>query len=114
LLGFFNRPVGYEGAYFSLFAREEQALAALIVPALEIRRLETLGGGTWMPNIFAYSSPMDDEQLLADDTLKGQDYIGWLPQGKLEPLEERWLETVDHMGDQMSPNAFWALVRANK
>jgi len=46
-----------------LFAREEQALAALIVPALEIRRLETLGGGTWIPNIFAYSSPMDDEQL---------------------------------------------------
>jgi len=118
--GIFNRPVGYEGAYFSLFAKDEQAPAALIIPALEIRRLETLNkktsDGTWVPNVFSYSGPMDENQLLPDDTPKGQDYLGWLPgqDATLEPLEQRWLNITEQLGDKMSPNAFWAVLRAIK
>ncbi|MBC6428146.1 MAG: aminopeptidase P family protein [Cellvibrionales bacterium] len=116
--GFFNYPTGYEGAYLSLFTRHAQAPSALIVPALELRRLETKGTdrpATWMPNIFAYSSPADEQQLLPDHTPKGQDYAGWLPgSGELQPLEKRWVQAVQRKGHDMSPDAFWALARAIK
>ena len=39
--GLFNTPTGYDGSYFALLPRDMAAPAALIVPALEIRRLET-------------------------------------------------------------------------
>jgi hypothetical protein len=83
--GLFNTPVGYDGSYFAILPRDPAAPHALIVPALEIRRLETErskgagnglgdGSGTWMDNIYAYSSVRDDEVVFADGTPRGIDY----------------------------------------
>jgi Xaa-Pro aminopeptidase len=110
--GLFNTPVGYDGAYFAVFPRAEDRPAALIVPALEIRRLETTGG-TWMPSVFAYSSPADGLEL-SDGTPRGADYAGWAARdgAALTPLEKRWVAITQRLGQQMSPDAFWATARA--
>jgi len=120
--GMFNTPVGYDGSYFAVLPRDPSAPAALVVPALEIRRIETLrvtGGGTWMENIFAYSGPGDDlpdRQSFTDGTPHGVDYAGWpaVSEGEFIELEQRWLSIVQRLGDQMSPSSSWALVRALK
>ena len=54
--GIFNTAGGYDGAYLAVLPRDEREPAGLIVPALEVRRLESTGG-SWMPNVFAHSSP---------------------------------------------------------
>jgi len=62
--GLLNTPSGYDGSYFALLPRDPQAPAALIVPASELRRLDSQknkGHGTWMSDIYAYSGPLDDE-----------------------------------------------------
>jgi Xaa-Pro dipeptidase len=115
--GLFNSPGGYDGAYFSVFPRAENQAAALVIPALELRRLETTGG-TWMPNVVSYSDVLENE-FLDDGTPRGADYIGWKVAAEaspdlLQPLEKRWVDIVQRMGRQMSPNAFWALTRAIK
>lgn len=111
--GLFNTPGGYDAAYFALVPAGERP-GALIMPALEIRRLETKGG-TWLPQVFAYSAPNDDA-VFADGTAKGLDYAGWSvrPGAELGELEQRWVEIVRRMGSQMSADAFWALSRAVK
>ncbi len=117
--GLFNTAGGYDGSYISFLPAKEPAAASLIVPALEIRRLETTGG-TWMPNIFPYftdaSNPVGQ---FADDTPKGQEYSGWRPaddviNDSLTTLEKGWMAMVDKYGPQTSPNAFWAVSRAIK
>jgi len=101
--------------------RDVAAPAALIVPALEIHRLEnerSKGNGSWIEQIYAYSSPLDNVEgivaAFADGTPRGAEYDGWgsAPDSQFTPLEREWLEITAKLGKQMSPNAFWALARA--
>jgi Xaa-Pro aminopeptidase len=111
--GLFNTAGGYDAAYFAVLPRDDGKPAGLIVPALELRRIETKG--TWVTNIFGHSSP-GATGTLPDGTPKGLDYRGW-PTRKdadLGELELRWTEIVERLGDQMSPDAFWAVARAVK
>ena len=73
--GMFNTPGGYDAAYFAVLPADRRQPASLIVPALEIRRLETMGG-SWMPNVFAHSHA-EGERRFPDGTLRGADYPGW-------------------------------------
>jgi len=115
--GLFNTPTGYDGAYFAVLPRDPAAPAALILPALEIRRLETeneKGRGTWIEQIYAYTGPTDGQTEFVDGTPRGVDYAGWMSDESADftPLEQRWRAVTKRMGQQMSPNAFWALTRA--
>jgi len=117
--GLFNTPGGYDGSYISLLPANNTSGAALVVPALELRRLETTGG-TWMENIFSYFTDNDDVvESFADGTPKGKAYLGWQPADDASgdvytELDKKWLVIVNRYGQQMSPNAFWALARAIK
>lgn len=115
--GAFNTATGYDGSYFAVFPRDPAAPAALVLPALEIRRLETeraKGFGTWMADIYAYTGPADDAGSFADGAPRGIDYAGWMSAELAEftPLEEQWRAITERLGTQMSPNAFYALARA--
>jgi Xaa-Pro dipeptidase len=111
--GLFNTAGGYDAAYFAVLPRDENEPAGLIVPALELRRVETKG--TWMPGIFGHSTP-DASGTLSDGMPKGSDYSGWPARegADLGDLEQRWVSIVERLGEQMSPNAFWAVTRAVK
>jgi Xaa-Pro dipeptidase len=111
--GLFNTAGGYDAAYFAVLPRDENEPAGLIVPALELRRVETKG--TWMPGIFGHSTP-DESGTLSDGMPKGSDYSGWPARegADLGDLEQRWVGIVERLGEQMSPNAFWAVTRAVK
>lgn len=113
--GAFNTPVGYDGSYFAVLPKNENEPAGLVVPALEIRRLETTGG-TWMPNVFAYSSPVANAEAFDDSTPRGAEYQGWPARegAALTPLDEQWLAITRRLGQAMSPDARWALARAVK
>lgn len=110
--GLFNTPVGYDGCYFALVPADDRQPGALVMPALEIRRLETVGG-TWLPEVYPYSNPGEADPF-EDGTPRGSDYAGWpvRPGAALEPLEERWVGIVQRLGRRMSPDAFWAVARA--
>ncbi len=41
--GFFNTPTGFDGSYFSVLPRESDKKSSMVIPALEIRRIETKG-----------------------------------------------------------------------
>jgi Xaa-Pro dipeptidase len=117
--GLFNTPVGYDGSYFALLPRDPAAPAALIVPALEIRRLETEksnSAGTWIKDVYAYSGPAEVATIFDDGTPQGESYSGWpvADNGPLTQLEQDWVAISNRMGEQMSPNAFWAVTRALK
>jgi len=116
--GVFNTAGGYDGAYFSLLSASETQTAALVVPAFELRRLETTGG-TWMPNVFSYSTDSSEAQIahFDDGTPRGENYVGWCAADDATDftnLENAWLNTIDQHGTRMSPNGFWALARAVK
>jgi Xaa-Pro aminopeptidase len=117
--GLFNTAGGYDGAYMSLLSAKDLEAAALIIPALELRRLETTEG-TWMPSIYSYFTEADDKlEPFPDGTPRGQHYSGWQPAkdspaNEFTELENSWMAIVDKFGQQMSPNAFWALSRAIK
>lgn len=112
--GMFNTAGGYDAAYFAVLPRDARQPAGLVVPALEIRRLETRGG-SWMPNVLAHSHP-DGERRFADGTLRGADYAGWpvRPGATLGELEIRWTAIVSRLGQEMSADAFQALARTLK
>lgn len=111
--GAFQTPVGYDGSYFAVLPRLEAAPAALVIPALELRRLQT-HGGTWMAGVFSYTSERDDILALPDGTPRGADYAGWPTRegAALLPLEQRWREITARLGGSMSPDARLALARA--
>ena len=116
--GMFNTPGGYDAAYFAVLPRDSREPAAFVMPALEIRRLETRGG-IWMPNVFAHSQPdaaATGEHRFSDGTVRGADYVGWpvRPGAPLGELETRWTGIVRRMGPQMSSDAFQGLARALK
>ena len=111
--GLFNTAGGYDAAYFAVLPRKEDAPAGLIVPALELRRIETKG--TWIPSIYGHSTD-EGSGTLADGTPKGSNYRGWQARDNaaLDDLEQRWVDIVARHGEQMSPDAFWAVARAVK
>ena len=117
--GLFNTAGGYHGSYISLLPAKELDAASLIIPALELRRLETTDG-TWMPCIYPYFTDADGElEAFADSTPKGQAYSGWQPAvevaaDEMTELENRWVSIVNRLGAQVSPDAFWGLSRAIK
>lgn len=116
--GVFNTTGGYDGAYFSLLSAHDTQAAALVIPAFELRRLDTTGG-TWMPNIFSYFTDTSEQQVahFNDGTPQGENYVGWRAAddaSDLTNLESKWLNTIDQHGSRMSPNGFWALARAVK
>jgi Xaa-Pro aminopeptidase len=117
--GIFNTPTGYDGSYFAVLPRDPGAPAALIVPALEIRRLETereKGRGTWIEDVYAYTGPLDEAAEFSDLTPRGVDFAGWMSAESAEftELEQRWRAITEQLGQRMSPDAFWALTRALK
>jgi len=112
--GVFNTARGYDGSYFVVLPRDPDVPAAIIVPALEIRRLETRASqdeGTWIENVYAYSA--DGDGSLADGSPLGLPYTGWpVAENSLVALEENWVAITRKLGNHMSPNAFWAITRA--
>lgn len=112
--GMFNTPGGYDAAYFAVVPRDATRPAALVLPALEIRRLETKGAG-WMAAVYAHSHEAG-ERWFPDGTAQGADYAGWPARAgvALGDLEARWVGIVRQLGPQMSANAFWATARALK
>ncbi len=112
--GSLNWPGFFDGSYFAVLPRREDAPAALVLPSFEIRRLVS-EGGTWMPNVFSYSSPEDGE-VLDDATPAGAVYDGWpLRAGAaLSQREQGWVEMTRRLREQMSADAIWALARALK
>lgn len=111
--GLFNTAGGYDAAYFAVLPRNEAEPAGLIVPALELRRIETRG--TWIPNIFGHSVPEADRPR-GDGTAGGANYAGWPTRegAALGDLEQRWVDIVARLGNDMSADAFWAVARAVK
>jgi len=111
--GLFNTAGGYDAAYFAVLPGTAEQPAGLVVPALEVRRIETKG--TWMPKIFGHSLPEADK-VLTDGTAKGMNYSGWpiRPEIELGELEQRWVDIVGRLGGDMSADAFWAVTRALK
>ena len=112
--GSLNFPGFFDAAYFAVLPRREDAPASLILPSFELRRLVS-EGGTWIPNIEAYSAP-DEGETLADATPAGQVYAGWPVRAgaSLSAREQGWVEIVQRLRSQMSADAIWALVRALK
>lgn len=112
--GLFNTPGGYDAAYCAVLPRDDGQPAALVVPALEIRRLATTGG-SWMPMAYVHSEPSAD-RIFEDGTRRGIDYTGWQvrPGASLNELESRWVEEVRRLGPCSSADAFQAMARAIK
>lgn len=111
--GLFNTAGGYDAAYLAVLPRQPAEPASLILPALELRRVATKG--TWVPQLFAHSSPEGDA-LLPDETAKGTNYVGWTVRegASLGMLEQRWVDIVARRGGDTSASAFWAVARAVK
>ena len=110
--GSLNWPGFFDGTYFAILPRREDAPASLVIPSFEIRRLAS-EGGTWMPNVFSYSTP-EEGATLDDDTPAGLDYEGWplRPGVPLTAREQSWVDITRRLRDQMSADAVWAVVRA--
>ena len=108
--GLFNSAGGYDGSYFGLYTPKH---SALILPALEIRTLES-NNGSWMDEVYSYFT--EGEGSFEDGTPQGAEYKGWQPadEANLTALEERWMSRVAQLGPNCSPDAFWALTRATK
>ncbi|MEO1037821.1 MAG: M24 family metallopeptidase [Pseudomonadota bacterium] len=100
----------FDAAFFAVLPAREDQPAALIMPSMELRRLVSQGG-TWMPETFIFSSPLDDSDEIAID---GQPYAGW-PVGDeaaLTTLEHKWLTATTAQRGRVAGNARGALVRA--
>jgi hypothetical protein len=63
----------FDAAFFALLPTREDQPASLILPSMELRRLES-AGGTWMPETFIYTSPGEEQDQIAID---GRSYSGW-------------------------------------
>jgi Xaa-Pro aminopeptidase len=109
--GMLMNAVHFDAAFFAVLPRDESQPAVLVMPALELRRLVTQGG-TWMPEVVAYTSPLDDAPgALPRD---GKPYDGWpvRPGAELTPLETQWVEMTRRHRDSVAGDAQSALARA--
>ncbi len=101
----------FDATFFAVLPRREDASPVLILPAVELRRLVTKGG-TWIPEIVSYTSPLDDETEGLSGA--GKPYTGWpVREGaELTDRESAWIEMTRRHGDSMAPDAIAALERA--
>ena len=58
--GLYYTPLGFDACYFSVMPKDNSKAPGMVLPALEIRRLETMGK-PWIDNIVSYSSKGDGE-----------------------------------------------------
>ena len=88
--GFYYTPLGFDGCYFAILPKDASKPAGMVLPALELRRLETVGM-PWIEDIILYSTEGDGE-FFDDGFPRGKDYQGWPidPGASLNPLEEKW------------------------
>jgi Xaa-Pro aminopeptidase len=101
----------FDAAFLAVLPRREDLPAVLVMPTIELRRLVS-EGGTWMPEIVAYSSPLDDEsEGLQTD---GKPYDGWpvQPGAALTSREQAWTDITRRHRDRVAADARVALVRA--
>lgn len=110
--GSLNDPGFFDATYFAVLPRREDAPAALVLPSFEIRRLVS-EGGTWMPGVYSYSSPLEGATR-ADGTPAGRIYGGCpvRPGAALLPLEQGGVAITQRLREQMSADAIWALALA--
>jgi len=101
----------FDAAFLAVLPRREDFPAVLVLPAMELRRLVS-EGGTWMPEIVAYSSPLDDETegLQAP----GRPYEGWPVRAGavLTSREQAWIDITRRHRDRVAGDARGALARA--
>ena len=100
----------FDAAFFALLPAREDQPASLILPSMELRRLES-AGGTWMPETFIYTSADDEQDHIAKE---GVAYSGWPVRdgSSLTALEQRWIEKTRAQEQRTAGNARGALARA--
>jgi Xaa-Pro dipeptidase len=94
---------GRDGLSFAVLPRRADEAAALVLGAEELRRLSS-SGGTWMPNLVAYRSPLEDTAPPR----------GWPARAGAEllPNERKWLAIEDRLRGEISGSAILGLARA--
>ena len=112
--GFYYTPLGFDGCYFAILPKDASKPAGMVLPALELRRLETVGM-PWIENIILYSTEGDGE-FFDEGFPRGKDYQGWPidPGVSLNPLEERWKAIIARFKNSYSENSIQALLRGIK
>lgn len=107
--GFLASTERFDAANFAVLPRRDDQPAAYVLPSLELRRLAS-EGGSWMPALHAYTSPLDEDAAAE----AGRPYGGW-PVRTGVPLTDReraWVEIVDRHRDRVAASALHALARA--
>ena len=112
--GFLMSAERFDAAYFAVLPRAPDSPAALVLPALELRRLAS-EGGCWMPGLESYSSPLEEGG--AGDAVPGDHgvpYAGWpvRPGAGLTDREQAWLGIVEAHRDRVAGDAIHALGKA--
>jgi Xaa-Pro aminopeptidase len=97
----------FDAAFFAVLPRSVDAPATLVLPSMELRRLAAQGG-TWMHEVVAYTSPLDDEAGA------GVPYQGWPVRtgADLEECERRWVDVTAAHRDRVAGDAPTAMARA--
>ena len=93
--GLYYTPIGFEGIYFAIVPTRQESQPSMVLPALELRRLETKGR-SWIPNVYAYSSDGKGDYF-EDGLPKGLDYESWPVSDtqELNELEGKWKRIID-------------------
>jgi len=109
--GFLASTERFDASSFALLPRREDLPASLVLPSLELRRLAS-EGGSWMPGLHAFSSPLDDDV----PTGAGRPYTGWpvRPGVELTSRERAWVEIVARHRDRVAASGVHALAWAGR
>ena len=112
--GLYYTPIGFEGIYFAIVPTRQESQPSMVLPALELRRLETKGR-SWIPNVYAYSSDGKGDYF-EDGLPKGLDYESWPVSDtqELNELEGKWKRIIDDFRDNFTENSIQALIRGIK
>jgi len=107
--GFLMDAERFDAAYFAVLPRQADRPAVLVLPALELRRL-VAEGGSWVGEVQAYTSPLDEEAAAE----AGIAYEGWPVRTgvPLTGLEQRWVATMRAHRARVASDALHALARA--
>ena len=100
----------FDAAYFAVLPRDESAPPTLVLPSFELRRLVS-EGGTWMPEVIAFTSPDDDAPDGGD---LGRTYDGWpvRPGVPLTEREQAWVQMTRQHRNRVAPDGITGLLRA--
>lgn len=112
--GFLMSAERFDAAYFAVLPRDPDRPAALVLPALELRRLAS-EGGCWMPGVESYSSPLEDgEEGGAGPGEVGVPYLGWPVRAgaELTGREREWLRILEVHRHRVAGDAIHALGKA--